>query len=368
MPTVLLVADAGSIHTVRWANALAERGWAVHLLSIRAAREELSGVTLHPLPFGAPAGYFLNVRAVRRAFQEVRPDLVHAHYASGYGTLAALADLHPLVISVWGSDVYEFPATSPLHAWLIRRNLGRSDLVLSTSRAMARHVTRYTMREPRVTPFGIDLEVFRPRKVATPFGPEDIVVGSVKSLAPKYGSEYLVRAFALAKRRLPTAPLKLLLVGGGPQQAQLRRVASALRLDRDVTFTGPVAHGQVPDYQNMLSISVSVSTADSESFGVAVLEASACGKPVVVSSVGGLPEVVEDGVTGIVVPPRDPERTADAIERLASDPELRARMGAAGRERVRRLYDWNRCVDAMLDCYRSLLGTEALGSAAPRRT
>jgi len=82
-------------------------------------------------------------------------------------------------------------------------------------------------------------------------------------------------------------------------------------------FTGKVPYNEVPKYQNMLTISVSVS--DSESFGVAILEASACEKPVVVSNVGGLTEVVEDGVTGIIVPPRNPEKTAEAIEKLLLD-------------------------------------------------
>jgi len=147
--------------------------------------------------------------------------------------------------------------------------------------------------------------------------------------------------------------LKLLLVGGGPQEAALKHLVGDLGLHHDTKFTGRVEHGLIPDYQNMLSISVSVS--NSESFGVAVLEASACEKPVVVSSVGGLPEVVEDGVTGIVVPPRDPVRTAAAIERLIVDQPLRLTMGKAGRERVKRLYEWEQCVDRMMNVYRSLI-------------
>lgn len=356
VPSVLQIADAGSIHTVRWVNAIAARGWKVHLLSIRPPHEPLApGVEVHAAPWRAPAGYFLNAPFVRRMAAAVRPDLVHAHYVSGYGTLAALADRHPLIQSVWGSDVYDFPTTSPLHAWLIRRNLRKAELILSTSEVMARHTARYTARRIEVTPFGIDLARFRPREVRSPFAAGDIVIGTVKTMAEKYGVEYLVRAFALVKARHPGLPLKLLLVGGGPQEAALKRLAAELGVERDARFTGRVGHADVPDYQNMLSVSVSVSTLDSESFGVAVLEASACEKPVVVSSVGGLPEVVEDGVTGLVVPPRDTERTAAAIERLVTDAGLRARMGRAGRERVALRYDWERCVDRMLELYGSLL-------------
>lgn len=357
MPTLLKIADAGSIHTVRWVNALAARGWDVHLLSINPPREQLAaGVTVHAAPIRAPAGYFLNAPFARRTFAAIRPDLVHAHYVSGYGTLAALADRHPLIVSVWGSDVYEFPATSPLHAWLVRRNLGKADLVLSTSEVMARHARRYTDRRIEVTPFGIDLERFRPKPVAPPFAPGDVVVGTVKTLAEKYGAEYLVRAFALVRGRHPGLPLRLLLVGSGPQEAALRQLVAQLGLEPVTRFAGRVGHAEVPDYQNMLSVSVSVSTQDSESFGVAVLEASACGRPVVVASVGGLPEVVEDGVTGVVVPPRDPARTADAIERLVTDAALRERMGRAGRERVAQRYDWERCVDRMIELYGSVVG------------
>lgn len=102
----------------------------------------------------------------------------------------------------------------------------------------------------------------------------------------------------------------------------------------------------------MLTVSVSVS--DSESFGVAVIEASACAKPVVVSNVGGLPEVVEDGVTGIIVPPRDPEATAEAIENLILSQDLRTKMGTEGRKRVGRLFDWDKNVKQMAKIYQAI--------------
>lgn len=353
MPTLLKIADAGSIHTVRWVNALAARGWDVHLLSINPPRELLAaGVTVHAAPVRTPAGYFLNAPFARRVFATIRPDLVHAHYVSGYGTLAALADRHPLIMSVWGSDVYEFPATSPLHAWLVRRNLGKADLVLSTSEAMARHTRRYTDRKIEVTPFGIDLERFRPESVELAFAPGDVVVGTVKSLAHVYGVDVLVRAFARVRAARPTLPLKLLLVGDGPQAPALRRLVAELGIADVTHFAGRAEHDRVVEWHNRISIFVCVSRR--ESFGVAVVEASACERPVVVSSAGGLPEVVEDGVTGLVVPPEDVARTAAAIEALALDPAARERMGRAGRERVARRYEWNRCVDRMLELYRSL--------------
>ena len=98
-----------------------------------------------------------------------------------------------------------------------------------------------------------------------------------------------------------------------------------------------------------------VALSRSESFGVAVIEASACGLPVVVSNVGGLPEVVEQGVTGFIVPPEDPAAAADALEQLLASKELRERMGSAGRDRVERLYAWEACVDRQIAVLRSAI-------------
>jgi len=88
-----------------------------------------------------------------------------------------------------------------------------------------------------------------------------------------------------------------------------------------------------------------------ESFGVAVLEASACNKPVVVSNVGGLPEVVDNGITGFIVEPMNPNDLATAIEKLVRNPSLRLEMGRKGREKVFEEYEWNKCVSAMIEHY-----------------
>jgi glycosyltransferase involved in cell wall biosynthesis len=103
----------------------------------------------------------------------------------------------------------------------------------------------------------------------------------------------------------------------------------------------------------MMDIAVYVSLY--ESFGVAVLEASACEKPVVVSNVGGLPEVVEGNKTGFIVAPKNIEETAVAINKLINDPELRCRMGEQGRKFVQDKYEWNKCIDKLITAYKDLV-------------
>lgn len=367
---ILLLSDPASSHTIKWARSLVLSGLEIVIFGLNNCESEtyanFPGIKVISIGIGMniirvgkghiqKLNYLKALPLLRQTIKEFSPDIVHAHYASSYGLLGALCGFRPYALSVWGSDVFDFPNSSFLHRWLIKFNLSCADKVLSTSHVMALETNKYTPKSIEVTPFGIDLSVFKPEIVISPFGPEDIVIGTVKTLEEKYGIEYLIRAFHQVRYRHPELSLKLLIVGGGSLDQSLKVLASELGLDDCTIFTGRVPYNDIPKYQNMLSISVSVSVSNSESFGVAIIEASACEKPVVVSNIGGLPEVVEDGVTGIVVPPRNPEKTAEAIEKLVLNKELRKKMGKAGRERVKKLYDWDKNVEQMISIYERVI-------------
>lgn len=351
---LLMLAPAEVGHTQRWATALAGRGVEVVLATQHpdAAWAPPAGVRVVALPHRGTAGYFRNVPALRRLLRAERPELLHAHYASGYGTTAALAAWHPWLLSVWGSDVYEFPYTGALQGWWLRQNLKRADAIASTSAAMAGQVRRLTPARGAiaVTPFGIDTTRFAPAPAARAAGEasKGLVIGTVKALAPAYGVDLLLRAFARLEPRPGAPAATLLIVGDGPQAAELRALADALGIAARVRFAGAVPHAEVPAWLNRLDVFVAASRI--ESFGVAVLEASACARPVLVSDAGGLPEVVLDGETGLVVPSGDVAALAAALARLVDDAALRQRLGEAGRRHVQQRYEWAGCVDHMLAC------------------
>lgn len=360
MMRIALLGAANSIHLQRWAAALADRGHAIRVISQHRCERALlpAAADVVWLPHAGAAGYFLNARLLRRELAAWRPDLLNAHYASGYGTTAALSRFRPTLLSVWGSDVYDFPYESALKGWLLRRNLRHATALASTSVAMAQQVRRLTPErsEITVTPFGVDVAAFAPaagRRVAN-----CITIGTVKSLAEKYGLDLLLRAFAGLTRDadLQALPfeLRLLIVGDGPQRETLEALARGLGILPVTEFVGAVAHAEVPGWLNRLDIYCAPSRHESESFGVAVIEASACALPVVVSDVGGLPEVVRDGETGIVVRREDVPALERALKRLVVDEVLRRRLGVAGRARVERDYAWDNCVDRMIACYETV--------------
>lgn len=363
---ILLLADAHSVHTIKWAKSLNEAGLEIGIFSLNKKDDNPyeSNKNIKVFYFFntenksasnvfCKLNYLRSLNYLKHVLDKFRPDIIHAHYATSYGLIGALIDFHPYIISVWGSDVFDFPNVSFLHKKIIKYNFSKADKILSTSNIMAKETIKYTNKNIIVTPFGVDLEKFKPQIVDSLFSNESIIVGTIKTLEEKYGIEYLIRAFNIVKKRNCKLSLKLLIVGDGSKKVYLEKLVKNLGISEDTIFTGKIEHSLIPTYDNMLSVSVSVS--DSESFGVAVIEASACGKPVVVSNVGGLPEVVEDNITGLIVPPRNPEKTAEAIEKLILDKTLREKMGNAGRQRVKELYDWNNNVKQMINIYKEVL-------------
>ena len=363
---ILFLANANSIHTTRWVISLAQRGIEICLFSLEENRrgdyKKQSNITIINGEYknaSTKDGEISKLALIKylpkliKSIKVFNPDIIHAHYATSYGLLGSLCGFHPFVLSVWGSDIYDFPKISIIHEWMIKFNLYRADQILSTSHAMACETKIYTNKEVRITPFGIDLRKFRKIHVDNGFPSEVIVIGTVKTLSSKYGIEYLIRAFKIAKEKNANLTLKLMIVGDGEDKIKLKTLCAELKLSDDVIFIGSVDNKLVPNHLNMMDIYVALST--SESFGVAIIEASACEKPVVVSNVGGLPEVVEENVTGFVVESKNPQAAADAIEKLIQDKGLRVAMGKAGRGRVKELYNWDDNVSLMVNIYKRLV-------------
>lgn len=354
---VALLGNSESIHCVRWANGLVARGVDVVMISAHPGTNGIDpAVDMRVLPTRVPLGYVTSASQLRRIFAETRPDIVNAHYATGYGLLARLANCRPLMLSVWGADVYDFPRKSPLHAWLLRGNLEAADAIGSTSECMARETRRTSSARPIfVTPFGVDTRVFglapKPSDLQ-----HQVVVGTVKTLSHKYGIDTLVQAFAQAWDELGRPEtLRLEIGGAGEDRVPLGQLCERLGIAGQVHFHGQVPHSAVPGLIHRMDVFAALSRLDSESFGVAAVEAAACGKPVLVSDAQGLAEVTLDGVTGIVVPKNDPRAAALELRRLIEDAGLRARMGEAGRRHVEEHYSWEKSLDKMLEAYRIVL-------------
>lgn len=350
---ICLLAPASSVHTQRIASSLAERRLEVTVITFHPA--VIPGVAVVPL--AAPQvkiGYLAAIPRARRMVAELAPDIIHAHYLSSYGTVGSWCGRRPFIVSVWGSDIFDFPRRNRMNRWLVKHALGRADYILSTSRFMAGEVQRYTEKEVQVTPFGVDALLFRPlpgRKMG-----KENVIGTVKALETQYGIDTVIRALAELAGSGVGRSMRLEIVGRGSQQGKLRLLAKLLGVDHLVNFTGPVEHRELPRHFNRYTVAAYGSTCQ-ESFGVSLLEAQACGVPVVASDVGGFREVVHDGATGLLVPPGDHRAMAAAIGELLEDRGMRRRFSRAAREFVAAEYPWKKTVDLFMDLYHQMLSS-----------
>jgi D-inositol-3-phosphate glycosyltransferase len=211
-------------------------------------------------------------------------------------------------------------------------------------------------RKVSVVPAGVDLDLFEP--IEKPIAREALgirekrvilYVGRIERLK---GIEILLRSAALVE---DIADTRVLIVGGHPEndteQDRLRALTAELGLQDVVTFTGAVEQAELPNYYNAADAFVLPS--HSESFGLAALEAMACGTPVVASRVGGLKTFIDSGETGYLVPWRCPEPFAQRLEILLANPELKNAMGTAARAKALKM-GWGHTADRMLECYSGL--------------
>lgn len=358
---VLLLSDPSSPHTVRWANALFLRGIDVRLFGLSDFNKdeynpEIKIDTLKtPESIKSKTGgsftklvYLIAYPKLKKIIKEFNPDIIHAHYAASYGVFGALTGFHPSILSVWGIDILTFTKVSRFHKGMVKFALKRYDKILATSSYLKNETQKILNTEVIITPFGIDINKFK--KNENEVKNMTVIIGVIKSLEGKYGIDLLIDLFAKLRKEFQN--IKLMIIGGGSLERKFRAQARNLQIEDDVEFTGRVSSSQIVKFHNKLDIAVYLSSV--ESFGVSILESSACEVPVVASNIGGLREVVVNNKTGFLVNRNDKEKTYNCLKELIQSPELRSTLGKNGREFVRENYNWNSSLDNMIKIYNSV--------------
>jgi N-acetyl-alpha-D-glucosaminyl L-malate synthase BshA len=289
-------------------------------------------------------------------------DVLHAHYAIPHAvsalqvrSAAAEAKLDPLkvVTTLHGTDI-TLVGNDPSYAPLTRYAIAASDAVTAVSEDLRLRTTDNFEGVPscgiEVIPNFVDLEEFRPG-VERSERPSAVHVSNFRKVKRV---PWLVEAFALALEQLTArgSDAELVLVGDGPQLGEARRVAQQRGLEGHVKFLG--LRDALPDLLSPADTFCVAST--EESFGLSALEAMACGTAVVGTQVGGLPEVVEDGVSGLLSPVEDLAGFAGHLATLLEDRDRSSTMGAAARKRAAALFDRRQVVEQYEGLYRRLAG------------
>jgi len=234
----------------------------------------------------------------------------------------------------------------------------RFDIVISVSEYVRRRLVQVLGENPpnhRTIYNGVDTNFFSPigtteaKQAAGVTG--RYVILYLGRLAPSKGIKYLIRAMPSLRKYIPD--VVLLVCGKGELEGELRNEATTLGVEDAVDFRGFISQDLMTRYYGASDIVVVPSII--EAMGIVPIEAMSMKKPVVGARTGGIPELVKDGVTGLLVPPRNPDAIADAIMRLYGDPGLAAELGENGREMVNERFTWEKVAEETLDAYAEAL-------------
>jgi glycosyltransferase involved in cell wall biosynthesis len=352
-PHLCLLGDANSVHLQRWAREMIARGFRVSVVTARP--HPIDGVEPCVLsPVRRSVDWLRRVGEARRFVEQLAPDIVHAHYISSYGYLAARCGRHPLVMTAWGSDLLLTPRHSTLMRWLTGWTLRRADLITGDSLDLVAAAQAYRPRAPlHCIHWGADTAKFRP----APWADKPAFdIASLRSWEPNYRIDTLVGAVAVLRQMQPEAPVHLHLMGGGSGEAVLREQVRSLGLADRVTF-----HGRVDDAGMLAVLSrckVSVSVPASDATSVALLESMACGLAAVASDLPANREWLR-GADDLLVSAGDASALARALQTLLQDDVRAQRLGAINLERITRDGQRAAQMDAMAGLYRELLAPGA---------
>ena len=311
--------------------------------SLRGKGVEVSTLGLHS--YWNP----IQVASMFRFIRRIQPDLVHSHgsFANVFSGLAAILPFFPPLIlhnhTLWTPD-------HPRRQLILERWVAaRSDRVLCVSKATAQSFIEAgiaTAGKVEVVYNGIDLQRF-------PFngkqGGNRII--SVGSLAPHKGHDVLVRAMQEIRRDIPDATLTL--VGDGTERTKLECLVDELGIREATQFVGEVNHVQKYLQDSSLFVLPSIKR---EGLGIALLEAMATGLAAVATDCGGIGEVVEHGVSGLLVSPGDPIELSEAVVRLLTEVELAYRMAVNGRKKVEEQFSLEKTCQSLLNIYEEVVG------------
>lgn len=366
MKKICYLADASNPHVKKYCSFFLKKGYDITVISLNGG--EIDGVKVYDFNANvnelrnksilSKFGYLKHRKEIKRLVEKIKPDIFHAQYASSYGFLGSLIDYKPFIVSVWGTDIYDFPRGGILQKWIIKHNFKKADYIFSNSIDMAREANLYTKKKVNITYFGVDMEKFSPIHDVKDI--EYFTFGIVKSLEKKYGINYLIDAYEMLYKKYEGKyngkKLRLLIGGSGQERENLEIQAQKGNAASSITFLGRVKPDNIAMTYNKCDVCVFPSLR--EGFGVSAIESQACETPVIITNVGGHPESVNKDISGIIVEPKSINELFFAMEKLMINDELRKSMGKSGRKFVRDNYrfednfeDISKIYDELLEMY-----------------
>ncbi|RKZ31823.1 hypothetical protein DRQ36_00740 [bacterium] len=300
-----------------------------------------------------------SISAAKKLALEIRPDIIHVHWPFPFaipGAAAAKISRAKLVLKFYSAELVFLKKRAGFLSNLIRKPINKADLILANSSYTAALFNQfYPGREIEVLPEGY----FVPESIDENEGlsksdpPEILFVGR---FVERKGIDVLIRAFELVRKRIES---RLVIVGGGPMENELRRLVSELGLDGSVEFAIRLPEDELDSRYRKASVFVLPAIydryGDTEGLGMVLIEALARRTPVVASRAGGIVDIVRDNQTGLLAEPGNPDELAVKIIEILSDSDKARNLAETGFEYVRKQFDWDNVIEKLVLKYKRIL-------------
>ena len=364
------ISDPNSIHTRRWVSWFAQQGHSICLVADIPLREPWAGIEVVDLSkfFYAPIIRFpVWAFRLRQILHRWKPDILHAHRVNSAGWLGVSSGFHPYVVTPWGSDVFIQPERSRVARRLARYTLARADLITTNSQSMSQQVIRLGGRADTINrvQFGVEMDVFNPnastnleridlrRRLSLPV--DALLVLSPRAIRPLYNIDIILQSIPLVRQSFPEAVFLFTDYNRDPvYKERLDSLTHDLGLEGCIRWLPATTNrAEMAELYRMSAVVISVPISDGTP--VSVLEAMACGKPVICSDLSSLREIITSGVNGWLVPVGQVIPLANAINQILGQPELARDLGRNANQVVGESFNYQLEMKRMESIYARLV-------------
>jgi len=352
---ICFLAGANSVHSHKWVKYFAEKGHDVHWISFtKNTQGTIDRASFYQISVPFPFNFF----KLRKIVKKINPDIFHAHYAGVNGFLASLCNVHPFVLTAWGSDVL-IAGKSKFQSFFVKYALKKADLITCDGKNSEEAIVNLgiNLKKIKMIYFGVDVLKFSPGQKSIGIIEKLEMVGcpsviSLRNFEPIYNIETLINAIPSVLKEV--SKVKFILAGKGSQEENLKKLVKKLNISKSVNFVGLISQNDLPKYLRSCDVYVSTSLSDG---GIAssTAEAMACGLPVVITNFGDNKEWVKDGESGFLVPLKTPDVLAEKIIYLLKNPEKRLELGINAVKIIEEKDNYYKEMEKMENIYKELI-------------
>ncbi len=372
---ICFLGTARSIHTLKWIEYFAEKGHNVFLISYDELLENYKSrnkirfyflkkkISINIWPFNTILNLPFSFLRLRKIIKKEKPDIIHAHYVTSYGTLGSLLNFHPFVITAWGSDILVTPKKFLPSRLSVKYALKKADLITCDAKHMKKAIEDFGVNSSKIKiiNFGIDTNKFFPDlkdeglKKRLGINEDKRVVISLRNLEPIYDIATLIKSIPMVLTEYPN--VVYIIAGRGSEEKKLKVLARKLNVFEKIRFVGFIDNEKLPSYLRISDIYVSTSLSDG---GIAssTAEAMACGLPAIISDVADNKEWVKNGENGFLFSPKDYKELAKKIIYLLKNENERRKMGKVARKVIEEKNNYYKEMKKMEETYFSLIKTD----------